>query len=178
MGWDLFFKKASRNWARESSAKPRHPSQSQQPKMPTSLKEIRALKNSKPPKLTAPVGNKTKHSFFKPSLPFNLPVPVFTRGEIMGGAFIGEEERELARQGGQSERDALLRRTCIRGESIRDADLECDDDEDRQQVSRGRARKAAGATGETLTKTATSASQLMAVTAAANQLSRLAKRRR
>ena len=177
MGWDLFSRKPGRNWARGDSAKSKTHGQPQQPKIPTSLKELRALRNSKPPKLTAPVGNKTKSSFFKPSLPFNIPLPVFTRGELMGSAFVGEEERELARDGGAAERGALRRRTGLMGENIRDTD-EDDGDEDQQPGSRGKARRAAGTANESLTKTATSASQVLAVTAAASQLSRLAKRRR
>jgi hypothetical protein len=99
-------------------------------------------------------------------------------GEIVGDAFIGEEERELARDGGSAERGALRRRTGLMGENIRDADMEDDGDEDRQPGSQGRARRAAGTAHESLAKTATSASQMLAVTAAASQLSRLAKGRR
>lgn len=166
MGWDLFSKKPGRNWARGDSSK-------------------------KSPKLTKPFGTPTKvaasrnpgrpaskGSFVKPTLPFNIPLPFRFSGEIVGGSFVGEEERELARYGGSSERGALRRRSNLAGENIRDADMDDDGDEDRQPGSRGRARKAAGATSEAMSKTATSASQALAVTAAASQLSRLARRGR
>ena len=177
MGWDLFFKKPSRHWARESPAKPRQAQQPKQPKRPTSLRELRDLKKSKPPKLTAPLGDRTKSSFVKPTLPFNIPLPFRFRGEIVGGAFIGDEERELALHGGAAERCALHRRTGLMGESFRDADLE-DDDEDHQARPRGKAGRAARATSEALTKTATSASQVLTTTAAISQLSRMARRGR
>ena len=178
MGWDLFFKKPSRNWARENASKPKSPRQAQQPglppqpRLPKSLKELRALKNSKPPKLAGPIGDRTGPSHFKPSLPFNIRVPVFTRGELIGGSFVGDEERELARYGGMTERCALRRRSALGGERLPDVDLEDDDEDPRAGSS---ARKAANAT---LTKTATSASQVLAVTAAANQISRMTKGRK
>ena len=164
MGWDLFSKKPGHNWARGDSSK-------KSPKLTTPVGNPAKVRASKNPGRPAPQG-----SFVKPTLPFNIPLPFRLRGEIIGGTFVGEEERELARQGGSAERDALLRRTALHGENVQDADME--DDGDDEQPTRSKIKKAASATNESITKTATSASQMMAVTAAASQLSRLAKRRR
>jgi hypothetical protein len=161
MSQDLFLKKTNRNYARGGSSRPA------QRKLLLSINDKSAKPvalAAKQPKLFTSLSNPSKPNPFK--------------SDFLWGAFIGDEERELARYGGSSERDALLRRTSLHGESIRDADLEDDDDENQQTGSRGKAQKTAGTTSEAITKTATSASQMRAVTAAASQLSRLAKRRR
>jgi hypothetical protein len=190
MGWDLFFKKPSRNWSRESASKSGPAKQAQrtaqppQPRMPTSIKELRALKNSKPPKLTGTISDRTGPSHFKPSLPFNIRVPVFTRGDLIGGTFVGDEERELARYGGSAEREALGRRlgkrTGSMGEHIHDADLDEDDSNSQPQGNKSQSPllKATKGTGEVLSKGATTASQVVAVAQIASYAGRLGKKKR
>ena len=160
MSHDLILKKTNRNYARGGSFKLNAPIK---PCVPTPTAKSTAFKIAKS------MGQRNK----KPGFVIAVPRSAYSRGES-----VGEEEWELACYGGSTEREALLRRMGRMGESIQDADLEDDGDEDRQPGAGGRARRAAGATGSAMSKTATSASQVMAVTAAASQLSRLAKLRR
>ena len=115
---------------------------------------------------------------------FNIRVPVFTRGDLIGGTFVGDEERELARYGGSAEREALGRRlgkrTGSMGEHIHDADLDEDDSNSQPQGNKSQSPllKATKGTGEVLSKGATTASQVVAVAQIASYAGRLGKKKR
>jgi hypothetical protein len=160
MSHDLVLKKTNRNYARGGSFKLNAPIK---PYVPTPAAKSTAFKIAKN------MGQRNK----KPGFVIAVPRSAYFRGES-----VGEEEWELACYGGSTEKEALLRRMGRMGENFRDADMEDDGDEEQPTGSKAKIKKATNATNESLTKTATSASQMMAVTAAASRLSRLAKRRR